>query len=413
MANIYTNIRSAAKMKASPAKQTDDELNYKAVNDGKEYYTTKGGKRVKVNLLKASKFIKGSDAIYSTGKSLKGLTKAQLDWREKEIERLGGLDEYHKKYGDKTKGKLTKAAVADRNEDVFKWSPVTTENKKITPAETKNVKTEETVQQYNMGVDHSQDVKEAAGVQRRGDRAKTRRAERDWRRYNEGTRGFFGIGKGKKKGDLSARVLAAGEILGKTSDKFKYEEIENPDYDPNDPTSEKTITTRKVIGERYTNPKSIFGDQTVTDAMRSTAGSLSMNKFASAPDMYHNVTTDGKVEKIETKPEEIESKTENVIISDDNEDAVDVGTLNTEEKMKAALTTAGNVPVGNASDVRNNMLSIGDQSTKFSDGGEFDPYGNINPFAPSKTKGSNKNKPAYKLKSSGILKKGHKRGAGY
>ena len=56
MANIYTNIRSAAKMKASPAKQTDDELNYKAVNDGKEYYTTHGGQRVKVNLLKASKF---------------------------------------------------------------------------------------------------------------------------------------------------------------------------------------------------------------------------------------------------------------------------------------------------------------------------------------------------------------------
>ena len=45
--------------------------------------------------------------------------------------------------------------------------------------------------------------------------------------------------------------------------------------------------------------------------------------------------------------------------------------------------------------------------------GDFDPYGNINPFAPGKTKGSKKNKPAYKLKSSGILKKGHKRGAGY
>ena len=41
----------------------------------------------------------GTETIYDTGKSLKGLTPEQLDWRQKEIERLGGIDEYHRKYG--------------------------------------------------------------------------------------------------------------------------------------------------------------------------------------------------------------------------------------------------------------------------------------------------------------------------
>ena len=36
-----------------------------------------------------------------TGKSLEGLSSEQLDWRNKEIERLGGTEAYHKKYGTK------------------------------------------------------------------------------------------------------------------------------------------------------------------------------------------------------------------------------------------------------------------------------------------------------------------------
>jgi len=43
--------------------------------------------------------------VYSTGKSLKGLSQEQLDWRKNEIKKLGGLDAYHEKYGDKKKGK--------------------------------------------------------------------------------------------------------------------------------------------------------------------------------------------------------------------------------------------------------------------------------------------------------------------
>ena len=50
----------------------------------------------------------GTETIYSTGKTLKGLTPEQLAWRENEIKKLGGIDEYHKKYGDPKKGKARK-----------------------------------------------------------------------------------------------------------------------------------------------------------------------------------------------------------------------------------------------------------------------------------------------------------------
>ena len=45
------------------------------------------------------------ETVYTTGKSLEGLTQEQLDWRTNEIERLGGIDAYHRKYGSKEKGK--------------------------------------------------------------------------------------------------------------------------------------------------------------------------------------------------------------------------------------------------------------------------------------------------------------------
>lgn len=50
----------------------------------------------------------GSETIYDTGVSLKGLTPEQLAWRENEIKKLGSIDEYHKKYGDPKKGKARK-----------------------------------------------------------------------------------------------------------------------------------------------------------------------------------------------------------------------------------------------------------------------------------------------------------------
>lgn len=45
------------------------------------------------------------ETVYTTGKSLDGLTQEQLDWRTNEIKKLGGIDAYHAKYGSKEKGK--------------------------------------------------------------------------------------------------------------------------------------------------------------------------------------------------------------------------------------------------------------------------------------------------------------------
>ena len=63
-----------------------------------------------------STFEKGEENkkdVYDTGKSLKGLNQEQLDWRTNKIKELGGIDQYHAKYGSKTKGKKTGSQVGD------------------------------------------------------------------------------------------------------------------------------------------------------------------------------------------------------------------------------------------------------------------------------------------------------------
>ena len=57
--------------------------------------------------------VKGEAAVYDTGKSLKGLSTEQKDWRTKEIDKLGGLEAYHKKYGDSKTGKVVKEEIKE------------------------------------------------------------------------------------------------------------------------------------------------------------------------------------------------------------------------------------------------------------------------------------------------------------
>ena len=85
-------------MKASPAKQ----------------------EKIGINVLTkeqtGSTFEKGEENqkdVYDTGKSLKGLNQEQLDWRTNKIKELGGIDQYHAKYGSKTEGKKTGGKVGD------------------------------------------------------------------------------------------------------------------------------------------------------------------------------------------------------------------------------------------------------------------------------------------------------------
>jgi hypothetical protein len=113
-------------------------------------------------------------------------------------------------------------------------------------------KTKPAEQNYNMSYASSVNANMSEGAQRRGTRRAERRANRDIRKYEEGSKGFLGLGKGKGKGELSANVIAAGNKTGKT--------IKGLDYD----------TDGKVTGDE---------DQKVTEQMASRAKSLSMNKY--------------------------------------------------------------------------------------------------------------------------------------
>ena len=98
-------------MKSSPFKQVNQPT-YRTDEDGNLQVVLKSQETTPGNAgSSGSSGQAGQDAIYDTGKSLRGLSQEQLDWRAKEIERLGGIDNYHIEYGDKTKGKKVKDAI--------------------------------------------------------------------------------------------------------------------------------------------------------------------------------------------------------------------------------------------------------------------------------------------------------------
>jgi len=96
-------------MKSSPFKQ---EVKYRTDKGGKLVAVLQSQETTPGNAgSSGSSGQAGQDAIYDTGKSLRGLSQEQLDWRAKEIERLGGIDNYHVEYGNKTTGKKVKDAI--------------------------------------------------------------------------------------------------------------------------------------------------------------------------------------------------------------------------------------------------------------------------------------------------------------
>tara|TARA_R110002073_G_scaffold16051_3_gene62335 strand:+ start:493 stop:1668 length:1176 start_codon:yes stop_codon:yes gene_type:complete len=98
-------------MKSSPLKQVNQPT-YRTDEDGNLQVVLKSQETTPGNAgSSGSSGQAGQDAIYDTGKSLRGLSQEQLDWRAKQIEELGGIDNYHKRYGDKTKGKKVKDAI--------------------------------------------------------------------------------------------------------------------------------------------------------------------------------------------------------------------------------------------------------------------------------------------------------------
>lgn len=113
MANPITAIASRAVAKNSSFKQTDDVTTsgkVTSVSTISDVQQNIGGGRGILGdqtntTITTPDSPGGNETIYDTGKSLKGLTSDQLAWRKNEIKKLGGIDEYHKKYGDPGKGK--------------------------------------------------------------------------------------------------------------------------------------------------------------------------------------------------------------------------------------------------------------------------------------------------------------------
>lgn len=126
---ITKRIHMNAAKKNSVAKQTTNSSGAILVTDKDN------------NVLEASADITKNKnqkkTIYSTGKSLKGLTDEQLKWRENEIKRLGGIDAYHEKYGDPKKGKAREIDTGNAQNNVnFNYEQVLTKPTKGTTVDT-------------------------------------------------------------------------------------------------------------------------------------------------------------------------------------------------------------------------------------------------------------------------------------
>ena len=252
----------------------------------------KNAKDEAVELYKAQLQGQGVSGDYSGGGTFKN--KAEKDWYDNQIKtRMDAgmsneeaITDYRNTFKIGTKGPDKPGEITD----VYRTKPITQTNQNV---ETKTVdKPMET--NYNMGYNASVNANWAEGAQRRGTRRAERRANRDIRRYEEGSKGFLGLGKGKGKGELSANVLAAAEKTGRT--------IKGANYD-----AEGNIT-----GD---------ADQNVTDQMKARAKSLSQNKYNQALNT-EKITQLPSSETTTTKGPET---TTNVKASDD---AIDVSGYN-------------------------------------------------------------------------------------
>lgn len=206
-----------------------------------------------VELYKAQLQGQGVSGDYSGGGTFKN--KAEKDWYDNQIKtRIDAgmsneeaITDYRNTFQIGTKGPDKPGKITD----VYKTKPITQTNQNVeTKTEDKPMESN-----YNMSYGSSVNANWAEGAQRRGTRRAERRANRDIRRYEEGSKGFLGLGKGKGKGELSANVLAAAEKTGKT--------IEGVNYD-----AEGNIT-----GD---------ADQKVTEQMSERAKSLSRNRYNQA-----------------------------------------------------------------------------------------------------------------------------------
>lgn len=232
MGNIYQKIK-----KASPLKdghdwvKTDDEIQDSAGN----------------RLMNAEKrTVGGSDAEMGYGGKSMKLTPEQQAWKDRRVKELGGLQQYRDFYKIGDKDVVLKEAV--KGTDEYRGDQGDKPGEPGKPQ----------VKQYNAGFYEAYSAKLAAKQEDKIAKQKQKRDDKAIRKYEKGSKGFLGIGKGKGEGELNERVVSAYESRGKKNDNFTY------DADGN------------ITGETGE------GGQVVSKQMRNRANTLSMNKTGQA-----------------------------------------------------------------------------------------------------------------------------------
>jgi len=188
---------------------------------------------------------------------------------------------------------------------------------KFRETETIEEKTTVTPEQkmYNPGYFEAMSAKLAAKQERKREKQLDKANRKAIRRYEEGSKGFLGIGKGKGKGELTSQVVSAYDRTGLDNKDLKRDKDGN------------------IIGDK---------DQKVGRQMRGAATSLGLNKsggqIGSIVDKV--VTADGKTETVKTTKktkEEIEKGT----AGQTGITGKPVGTMNKYNKNKSPFKMAG------------------------------------------------------------------------
>ena len=211
---------------------------------------------------------------YSGGNSLgRELTDAEKLWKDNEIKRLDGLQQYRDHYSIGKKDVVVKDKVLGKTE--YRGDQGDQDG---TPGKPEQ-------RQYNAGFYEAFSARLAAKQENKMAKQKEKRDNKSIRRYEEGSRGFLGIGKGKGKGELNERVVSGYESRGKRNDNFNY------DADGNI-TGERGTLEGQIGKQGMSNE---FSDQVVTKQMRDRANTLSMNKTGQA--LGDTIIIDGTPDK--------------------------------------------------------------------------------------------------------------------
>ena len=290
-----------------------------------------------------------------------------------------------KKYIDEAGGKLYDKLTAGKNLGIkgadtilHKYTDLYDQNTSGGEGETITTTTNTPgTQDYNMGWRQTQNANLAEAAQRRGNRRAARRATRDtWKNMTKNER------KEARKNKKTMRQK--GELkkgrLNKRQQMINSVDMDNDGVNDYNLRNVNTDAARIKLGEDVdlSNTSQEYQDRVRSSTVSKHSSAL--NKYG--PKGPDNVTT---------------------VVTNDGGTGESPTTTNVLRPSVEGSTAIDDLVLSDDNITSDNLWGNGD----------FDPYGNINPFAPGKTKGSKKNKPAYKLKSSGILKKGHKRGAGY